>query len=178
MGGRDKARGDYAGQYSIETVDFWLADPRVLGLTMNDRGLLFHLGILALKERRECLPSSYSWAVCWRYAGGSMEHCRRDLGDCRRRLAESKLIDETTDGRIIVCGARKRRPNFTWRDAPDIAGINGYSSHQAVSSKQEAVKETEESAAEGRDSQLPKKGKMKAFQGKDGRWLVQEVEVA
>jgi len=184
MGGRNKGSGaidkgpGYAGQYSIETVDFWLNDPRLDPVSPTGRAMLLYLGLISVSERREILPKSATLGAIWARMGGSRAHTGRDSARVGRELELATLIDFTSDGRVIVCGSRKRRPNLKWKDEGDIVGINGYISHQAVSSKQEAVKETEEYAAGGRDSRLPKKGKMKAFQGKDGRWLVQEVEVA
>lgn len=140
MGGRDKAKSDFAGQYSIETVDFWLNDPRLIGLSASARFVLFGLSLIALKERRECLPKQYTWAAVGHYLGLRWAHPGRDMVRIGQQLGVTGLIDETIDGRIIVCGARRRRPNLTWKDEGNIDGINGYSSHQAVSSKQEAIK--------------------------------------
>ena len=171
MGGRNKIVSDFAGQYSIETVDFWCNDNRVLSLSGKARIVLFYLGLFALKERREVLPSHYNSATI----------CKRSAIDLRggdmllQQIAAKCLIDFTTDGRIIVCGARKRRPNLTFKDDAHIEGINGYISDKAVSSKQEAIKGNPEYAAEGGNSVPPKKT-LKPIQ-LDGRWVVREVGV-
>jgi len=182
MGGRNKGSGSqFAAQYSIETVDFWLSDPRVMRLGVVAKCMLFYLGLVALKERRECLPAhwtvreiSFLMESGGRAVGESWAHRGRDSGRAWQSLVSIELVDQTKEGRLIVCGARKRRPNLVWKDEGEIVGINGYTFHQAVSSKQEAVARPE--GAEGGAS-VPKK-KLKAFRDRDGRWLVKESEVA
>lgn len=128
MGGRNKNYDGpgFAGRYTIETAEFWMGDHRLKNLSLRDRFVLFMLGLIATVERREVLPKHVTWETLgrtWEHGG---RHLGRDWERIGRRLGESGLIDETFDGRIIVCGAIKRRPNLTWKDEVDIEGIRGY----------------------------------------------------
>lgn len=176
MGGRNKGSGSvdngrpgYAGQYSIETIDFWMSDPRVQSLSASARVVLFYLGLIAVKERREVLPAGWSWKRVGRRVEVSRTNLGRSTERIRIALEGDGLIDHTLDGRIIVCGARKRRPNLKWKDEAHIEGINGYVAHKEVSSKQEEVN--------ARDAREPQKGKPKTKTPKmvmlDGRWVAQ-----
>lgn len=129
MGGRRKNYDGpgFAGRYTIETAEFWEGDQRLHGLSILAQFTFFKLGLWSVIKRREILPLEVTWEVVRQTVGKSVHTRSRDMAAARTALVGRRLIDETADGRIIVCGARKRRPNLQWKDEEDIRGINGYS---------------------------------------------------
>lgn len=102
-------RRDFAGQFAVETVDFWLTDPRIRGTSATVKIFLKYANLLAVKERRETLPAWYTPKII-----GSL--C--DLEPKTARLAFLSLVERGLIG-IQSEGSRTSRGKI-----PDLSALN------------------------------------------------------
>jgi len=109
MGGR---RRDFDGQFAMIEVGFWLTDPRILKLSASAKTFYLYAWIIAIKERRETLPSWFNT----RSLSDASHICPKSGRKAFLTLRENSLLGETADGRIIVCGAKRKHPNLLWKD--------------------------------------------------------------
>ena len=105
-------RRDFAGQFAVETVDFWLTDPRIRGTSATVKIFLKYTNLLAVKERRETLPSWYTARIIGDFADLDPKSSEK----CLAILKEKSLLGQIADGRIIVYGVKSRHPNLTWKE--------------------------------------------------------------
>lgn len=111
-----------AGAYSVEHAAFWLLDPRLTGLTGNDRHVFFILGLLCIVERSETLPKIYINATFLQ------QKCGVDARTIQKSLAkllQNCLVKFEEDGALTVIGIRDRHKNFNWKNRGYIKDKSG-----------------------------------------------------
>jgi len=105
-------RRDFDGQFAVAEIGFWLNDPRVIGTTATFKVYLHYSWMLAVKERRETLPSWYNPRIIGHLAG--LDPKTSEKND--RLAREKSLHGLTPDGRLIIYGVKSKHPNLKWKD--------------------------------------------------------------
>lgn len=122
MGGRirQRSRIRIAGAYSVEHCAFWLGDPRITTASPMAKLVFFHLGQIAVSEKRETLPRFWNYTTISQMVGVMSKTLKR----CILELATNDLVKIEPDGRITVCGVASRHANLEWKDEAYI-GVYG-----------------------------------------------------
>ena len=116
-------RKEYDGDHAVFEVGFVLSDPRLDHISDSAWRLYSTLWCIAVKERREILPSCYYPLSSKSKSGFSgvslarnahVDH--RSIASSIHKLVQICLIEVSDDGRITVCGVKSKHPNLKWKD--------------------------------------------------------------
>lgn len=117
-------RKEYDGDHAVFEVGFVLSDPRLDHISDSAWRLYSTLWCIAVKERREILPSYYyplSSKSKSGFSGVSLaRHAHvdhRSIASAIHKLVQICLIELYDDGRIRVCGVKAKHPNLKWKDS-------------------------------------------------------------
>lgn len=146
MAGKRKSGRGFAGQYTVESIDFWWNDPRVEQMSAATKVFFWYTTQAAVKERRETLPLNIGVTYIARRAGLAPRYAHSYLST----LVNLSLLKVEDDGRITVCGVKKRHSNLAWKDGEYTEPIRDANGAQAVSDK----RLRDESALGARDSRV------------------------
>lgn len=111
MPGRRKSGRTFAGDYAIESVDFWFNDPRMIDLTPNQKLVLFYLSLNCVRNRSEWISGSKLSAFLQRLCGVDARVVTAALA----KLQQICLVGITPDSDVIVYGVRSRHENLKWK---------------------------------------------------------------
>ncbi len=109
-----------AGQFTIETIDFWWNDDRICNEKAAVKSFYFYACQAALACKREVLPNHKNVANLSRRSGQDTRSGQNSVA----KLRQNCLLEISDDGRIIVCGITDRYPEIEWI-REDITYQNG-----------------------------------------------------
>jgi len=92
-------------------LNFVLDDPRYRGLPVAARAVYLAYWCLAVRLRREVIPSEYSVAEMARLAGVHYTTCAKSAA----LLREKCMLEETAEGLVRVCGVKDLHPRLAWK---------------------------------------------------------------
>lgn len=131
MAGKRKSGRGFAGQYAIESVDFWFNDDRTRDMTPNQKLVFFYLNLNAVRDRSEWVSGVRLPAFLQHLCGVDA----RVVSTALTKLQQLCLLGITPDGDVIVYGVKRRHENLRWK-SDGISNTNAPNMvAQAVSDK-------------------------------------------
>jgi hypothetical protein len=131
MAGKRKSGRGFAGQYCIESVDFWFADPRTRDMTPNQKLVFFYLNLNAIRDRSEWVSGIKLPAFLQHLCGVDA----RVVSVALAKLQQLCLIGVTPENDVIIYGVKRRHENLRWK-SDGISNTNEtHMVAQAVSDK-------------------------------------------